>query len=145
MEQEHQQDLTGAGVPGNRLLFNLENKKRENLGLENSFVEGLLGDTSILDDLFNSHENSPRQLPKKVLSGPVAKAKQRPKDFWDILNEQNDDSLSKLTDLAVIETLCEKAPRTSASEGKEELETSLWKSNEKFLWKTFNSNDNDTK
>ncbi|XP_029413042.1 DNA excision repair protein ERCC-6-like 2 isoform X3 [Nannospalax galili] len=141
---EHQQDLTRTGVPGNAPLFQLGNKKVENPGSENTSMEGLLGDTSILDDLFYSHGNSPTKLPKEVLSGPVAKAKQRPKDFWDILNEQNDDSLSKLTDLAVIETLCEKVPSTAASKRGEELETSLWKSNEKFLWKTFNSNGNGT-
>lgn len=73
----------------------------------------------------------------------MEKAKQRPKDFWDILNEQNDDSLSKLTDLAVIETLCEKVPPAASSKRKEQLETSLWKSNENFLWKIINSNDTD--
>lgn len=138
-----QQDLTRTGTSRNGSLFKVENKKIENPALENASVVGLLGDTSILDDLFKSHGNSPTQLPKKVLSGPVEKAKQRPKDFWDILNEQNDDILSKLTNLAVIETLCEKVPPAASSKRKEELETSLWKSNENFLWKKFNSSDTD--
>lgn len=73
----------------------------------------------------------------------MAKAKQRPTDFWDILNEQKNDSLGKLTDLAVIETLCTKAPHTTASKRKEKLEASLWKANEKFLWKTFSSDVDD--
>ncbi|XP_032696375.1 DNA excision repair protein ERCC-6-like 2 isoform X1 [Lontra canadensis] len=138
-----QQDLTRTGISRNEPLFKVENKKLENPELGNTSVVGLLGDTSILDDLFKSHGNSPTQLPKKVLSGPMEKAKQRPKDFWDILNEQNDDSLSKLTDLAVIETLCEKVPLAASSKKKEELETSLWKSNDKFLWKKFSTSDTD--
>lgn len=135
----HQQDLTGACSSRNRPLSKLGNTGVENPVSERTPVEGLLGDTSILNDLFKNHGEGPTQLPKEVLSGPVAKARQRPKDFWDILNEQNDDSLSKLTDLAVIETLCTKAPRSTASKRKDELEASLWKANEKFLWKTFNS------
>nr|XP_044998719.1 DNA excision repair protein ERCC-6-like 2 isoform X1 [Jaculus jaculus] len=134
---EDQQALTSTGILRNTPLFKLENKKLENPALKTASVEGLLGDTSILDDLFKSHRNSPTQLPKRVLSEPVAKAKQRPKDFWDILNEQSDDNLSKFTDLATIETLCERAPSTASSRSKEELETSLWKSNDKFLWKPF--------
>ncbi|KAG8510615.1 DNA excision repair protein ERCC-6-like 2, partial [Galemys pyrenaicus] len=136
-----QQDPPRTGISQNGPLFKVKNKNIENPVLENTCVGGLLGDTSILDDLFKSHGNNPTQLPKKVLSEPVEKAKQRPKDFWDILNEQNDDSLSKLTDLAVIETLCQKVPLASSSKRKEELETSLWKSNEKFLWKKFNLGD----
>uniref|UniRef100_A0A2K6TPV0 ERCC excision repair 6 like 2 n=1 Tax=Saimiri boliviensis boliviensis TaxID=39432 RepID=A0A2K6TPV0_SAIBB len=137
------QDLTRTGVSRKEPLLKLENKKIENPVLEKTSVSSLLGDTSILDDLFKSHGNSPTQPPKKVLSRPMEKAKQRPKDFWDILNEQNDESLCKLTDLAVIETLCEKAPLAAPSTRREEPATSLWKSNEKFLWKKFNSSDTD--
>nr|XP_054376262.1 DNA excision repair protein ERCC-6-like 2 isoform X3 [Pongo abelii] len=138
-----QQDLTRMGISRKEPLLKLENEKIENPVLENTSVISLLGDTSILDDLFKSHGNSPTQLPKKVLSGPMEKAKQRPKDFWDILNEQNEESLSKLTDLAVIETLCEKAPLAAPSKRREEPATSLWKSNEKFLWKKFSLSDTD--
>ncbi|XP_035877375.1 DNA excision repair protein ERCC-6-like 2 isoform X2 [Phyllostomus discolor] len=140
---EDLQDLTGMSISRNEPPFKVENKNMKNPMLENTSVVGLLGDTSILDDLFKSHGNSPTRLPKKILSGPIEKAKQRPKDFWDILNEQNDDSLSKLTDLAMIETLCEKVPLAASSKRKEELETSLWKSNENFLWKKVNSSDTD--
>ncbi|XP_059780439.1 DNA excision repair protein ERCC-6-like 2 isoform X1 [Balaenoptera ricei] len=140
---KNRQNLTGLDVSRNGPLFKVENKKIENPVLENTSVVSLLGDTSILDDLFKSHGNSPTRLPKKVLSGPMEKAKQRPKDFWDILNEQNDESLSKLTDLAVIETLCEKVPSAASSKRKEDLEAPLWKSNEKFLWKKLNSTDTD--
>lgn len=137
-----QQGLTRMGISRNEPLLKLENKKIKNAVLEKISVVGLLGDTSILDDLFKSHGNGPTRLPRKILSGPMEKAKQRPKDFWDILNEQNDDSLSKLTDLAVIETLCDKVPLAAPSRNGEP-ETSLWKSNENFLWKKVNSSDAD--
>ncbi|KAI5236475.1 Dna Excision Repair Protein Ercc-6-Like 2 [Manis pentadactyla] len=135
-----QRDLTGMGV-STEPLYSVENRKIENVVLESTSVVGLLGDTSILDDLFKSQGNSPALLPRKVFSGPVEKAKRRPRDFWDILDEQNDDRLRKLTDLAAIETLCEKVPFAASSKKKEDLETSLWKSNEKFLWKKFNSSN----
>ncbi|KAM6169957.1 DNA excision repair protein ERCC-6-like 2 [Rhynchocyon petersi] len=132
--KKDQKDLTKMSAPRNGPPFTSDTNKTS--------VGALLGDTSILDDLFKSHEDSLTQLPKKVLPGPMEKAKQRPKDFWDMLNEQND-SLSKLTDLSVIETLCEKVPLAASSKRKEELETSLWKSNERFLWKKINSNNTD--
>ncbi|XP_040844802.1 DNA excision repair protein ERCC-6-like 2 isoform X3 [Ochotona curzoniae] len=135
-----QRDLPGTGLPGSR-LSRLENKAVENQAVDSTSVAGLLGDTSILDDLFKSHRSGPIRMPKRTPAGPVEKAKQRPKDFWDILNEQNTDSLSKLTDLATIETLCEKASRPAPSRAKGELEASLWKSNDKFLWKTFCPSD----
>ncbi|XP_043832837.1 DNA excision repair protein ERCC-6-like 2 isoform X2 [Dromiciops gliroides] len=136
-----QQDFTRTECSRSEPLLKSENKKIENQMLEDNTVVDLLGDTSILDDLFKSHGNSPTQLPREALSKPVEKAKQRPRDFWDILNEQNDDSLSKFTDLAVIEMLCEKAPLATASKRNEELEMPLWKSNEKFLWKKNETDD----
>lgn len=136
-----QQDLTGTDILRSESIFKVANRKVENAVLENTSVVRLLGDTSILDDLFKSHRNDPTQLPEKALSGPKGKAKQRPKDFWDILNEQNDDCLRKLTDLTVIETLCEKVPSATFSRRTEEPPTKLWKSNENFLWKKFNSSD----
>lgn len=141
--EAERENSPGAGSSRDRSLLKLENSRVENPASENAAVEGLLGDTSILNDLFKSCGEGPTQLPENILSGSVTKAKQRPKDFWDILNEQNDDSLSKLTDLAVIETLCTKAPRSTASKRKDELEAPLWKANEKFLWRTFNSEDDE--
>ncbi|XP_044535708.1 LOW QUALITY PROTEIN: DNA excision repair protein ERCC-6-like 2 [Gracilinanus agilis] len=136
-----QQDFTRTDCSRSEPLLKFENKKLENQTLEGNTVVDLLGDTSILDDLFKSHGDSTKQLPRKALSKPKEKPKQRPRDFWDILNEQNDDSLSKFTDLAVIETLCEKAPLATSTKRNEELEMSLWKSNEKFLWKKSDPND----
>ncbi|XP_075825490.1 DNA excision repair protein ERCC-6-like 2 isoform X2 [Microtus pennsylvanicus] len=134
----------GACSSRDRSLLKLGNSRVENPASEKAPVKGLLGDTSILNDLFKSCGEGPTQLPENILSGSVTKAKQRPKDFWDILNEQNDDSLSKLTDLAVIETLCTKAPRSTASKRNDKLEAPLWKANEKFLWKTSNSEDDES-
>ncbi|KAM9093956.1 DNA excision repair protein ERCC-6-like 2 isoform X1 [Sarcophilus harrisii] len=136
-----QQDFTRTDCSRSEPLLKSENKKIENQTLEDNTVVDLLGDTSILDDLFKSHGNNPTQLPRKALSKPMEKAKQRPRDFWDILNEQNDDSLSKFTDLAVIEMLCEKVPLATSTKRNEGLEMSLWKSNEKFLWKKNESDD----
>ncbi|XP_068944110.1 DNA excision repair protein ERCC-6-like 2 isoform X2 [Petaurus breviceps papuanus] len=136
-----QQDFTRTDCSRSEPLLKSENKKIENQTVKGSTVADLLGDTSILDDLFQSHGNDPTQLPRTALSKPVEKAKSRPRDFWDILNEQNDDSLSKFTDLAVIEMLCEKAPHAASTKRSEELEMSLWKSNEKFLWKKNETDD----
>ncbi|XP_060894756.1 DNA excision repair protein ERCC-6-like 2 isoform X1 [Labrus mixtus] len=58
------------------------------------------------------------------------------KDFWDILNEGNEESINRLTDPAEVQRVCintnfkvKKRP-----EGEEERKT-LWKTNDKFLWK----------
>lgn len=144
--EAERENSPGACSSRDRSLLKLGNSRVENpaSASEKAPVEGLLGDTSILNDLFKGCGEGPTQLPENVLSGSVTKAKQRPKDFWDILNEQNDDSLSKLTDLAVIETLCTKAPRSTASRRNDEREAPLWKANEKFLWKTSNSEDDES-
>lgn len=60
--------------------------------------------------------------------------KNKPKDFWDFLNKSNEEHVSALTDYSVIEKLCESAPLKSKGKGKE-CDGSLWKRNEKFLWK----------
>lgn len=144
--EAERENSPGACSSRDRSLLKLGNSRVENpaSASEKAPVEGLLGDTSILNDLFKGCGEGPTQLPENVLSGSVTKAKQRPKDFWDILNEENDDSLSKLTDLAVIETLCTKGPRSTASNRNHEREAPLWKANEKFLWKTSNSEDDES-
>lgn len=63
--RKDQQDLTGLGISRNGPIFKVENKTIENPVLEDTSGKSLLGDTSVLDDLFKSHENSPTQLPKK--------------------------------------------------------------------------------
>lgn len=111
--------------------------------LGNIFVVGLFGDIFIFDDFFKSYGNSFIRLLKKVFLGFMEKVKQRLKDFWDILNEQNDDSFSKFIDLAVIEIFCEKVFFVVFFKRKEQLEISFWKLNENFLWKIINLNDID--
>ncbi|XP_068614088.1 DNA excision repair protein ERCC-6-like 2 [Brachionichthys hirsutus] len=60
------------------------------------------------------------------------------KDFWDILNEGNEETINRLTDPAEVQRVCINTnvavrSRSGGAEGKES--TSLWKTNEKFLWK----------
>uniref|UniRef100_A0A8C8VJZ3 ERCC excision repair 6 like 2 n=1 Tax=Pelusios castaneus TaxID=367368 RepID=A0A8C8VJZ3_9SAUR len=135
-----QQDSEGTESPRKRSLSQSEKRERKTQTYKkNSFID-LLGDTSVLDDLFKSNGNRPTAL-RRSLSAPAEKAKERPKDFWDVLNEQNDESLRKLTDMAVIEELCERAPPSFLLKQQEVQESSLWKQNENFLWKKYNLSD----
>ncbi|XP_077200679.1 DNA excision repair protein ERCC-6-like 2 isoform X3 [Paroedura picta] len=136
-----QQNLKGTESPRKLSLSHSENSQTQ-ISKTNSFAD-VLGDTSILNDLFKSNGSRPKAPPKSVPSGCIEKAKSRPKDFWDILNEQNEDSLHKLTDMSTIEKLCETAPHVVLSKKKEEEEKSLWKKNDNFLWKKCNTNDLD--
>ncbi|KYO20697.1 DNA excision repair protein ERCC-6-like 2 [Alligator mississippiensis] len=134
-----QQDSEGTVSPRKRSLSQSENGEKL-FCKKNSFVD-LLGDTSILSDLFKSDGNRPTQLPRRFPSEPASKAKERPKDFWDMLNEENDESIGKLTDVAVIEKLCERAPLAALTKKEEACESSLWKKNENFLWKKYNATE----
>lgn len=64
-------------------------------------------------------------------STPVQASKHCHKDFWDILNEGNEESINRLTDPAEVQRVCISARDRSG----EEQSRSLWKTNEKFLWK----------
>uniref|UniRef100_A0A7M4ESU1 ERCC excision repair 6 like 2 n=1 Tax=Crocodylus porosus TaxID=8502 RepID=A0A7M4ESU1_CROPO len=134
-----QQDSEGTVSPRKRSLSQSENGEKL-FCKKNSFVD-LLGDTSILSDLFKSDGNRPTQLPRRFSSEPASKAKERPKDFWDMLNEENEESIGKLTDVAVIEELCERAPLVALTKKEEACESSLWKKNENFLWKKSNATE----
>ncbi|XP_053152672.1 DNA excision repair protein ERCC-6-like 2 isoform X2 [Hemicordylus capensis] len=136
-----QQNLKGTELPGKPFLSQSESRQAQ-MGKKNSFAD-VLGDTSILNDLFQSNANRPTELPRRSLSGPVEKAKTRSRDFWDMLNEQNEESIQKLTDVAVIEELCERAPLVALSKKAEEDKKSLWKKNDNFLWKKYNTTDTD--
>ncbi|XP_068093562.1 DNA excision repair protein ERCC-6-like 2 isoform X2 [Hyperolius riggenbachi] len=99
-------------------------------------VGDLLGDTSILDDLFSNSTNR-RSAPLPVRSPcdlSTAKPDRRAKDFWDILSDQSDESINRLTDLSVIEKVCETSVLPSVAK-KDDWNDSLWVSNKKFLWK----------
>ncbi|KAM4049432.1 DNA excision repair protein ERCC-6-like 2 [Anomaloglossus baeobatrachus] len=114
--------------------------KQENLPgkRKKDSVAGLLGDTSILDDLFNSQSNYRLGLgvpPTPSLCEPAATIpRQRSKDFWDILCEENDESINRLTDMSVIKKVCESSILPSVPK-KDSCNDSLWVKNEKFLWK----------
>lgn len=109
-----------------------QDKKKD----EANFVSDLLGDTSILDDLFsNATLRQSAALPVRTQYELItAKSKHRSKDFWDILSEQNDESINRLTDLSVIEKVCETSIVSSVAK-KEKWNDSLWVNNDKFVWK----------
>ncbi|XP_069084009.1 DNA excision repair protein ERCC-6-like 2 isoform X2 [Pleurodeles waltl] len=127
--------------PRRTLLQKIERNKAGCQVAEKNVIADLIGDTSILDDLFRSGSSSHTSPLRRPHSKPSAvKAKTRPKDFWDILNEQNDESLSKFTDISVVEEVCERASPTVPKK-KGEWDTSLWKKNENFLWKKYDPRD----
>lgn len=122
-------------------LQKIDGKKAGRQVAEKNVIADLIGDTAILDDLFRSPRSGHTTSLRLPHSKPSAvKAKTKPKDFWDILNEQNDESLSKLTDLSMVEEVCEQASPTVPKK-KEEWDTSLWKKNENFLWKKYDPRD----
>ncbi|XP_009872853.1 PREDICTED: DNA excision repair protein ERCC-6-like 2, partial [Apaloderma vittatum] len=140
---EGQQDSEGAQLPRKRSLSQSENGETEAQTCKKKSFVDLLGDTSILSDLFRNDGNVPAESPRRFPSGQVEKTKERPKDFWDMLNEQNEESLRKLTDIAVIEKLCERPTHPPVTEDREVYESSLWKKNESFLWKKYSPDYSD--
>ncbi|XP_063176031.1 DNA excision repair protein ERCC-6-like 2 isoform X3 [Chroicocephalus ridibundus] len=140
---EGQQESKGTQLPRKRSLSQSENEERKAQTCKKKSFVDLLGDTSILNDLFRNGGDRPTESPRRLSLGQVEKSKERPKDFWDMLNEQNEESLRKLTDIAVIEKLCESAPHPPGTEEREVCESSLWKKNENFLWKRYSPDDSD--
>ncbi|XP_013925092.1 PREDICTED: DNA excision repair protein ERCC-6-like 2 isoform X2 [Thamnophis sirtalis] len=136
-----QLNLKGTLSPQKRLMSDSASSQAEIC--QKNAVADLLGDTSILNDLFTSNENSPAERPRRPLNGPAEKAATRPKDFWDMLNEENEECLQRLTDVTAIEKLCERPSFTSLFKEKKESEKSLWKENDNFLWKIDKKPDTD--
>ncbi|KAM9330721.1 LOW QUALITY PROTEIN: DNA excision repair protein ERCC-6-like 2 [Gastrophryne carolinensis] len=105
-------------------------------------VSDLLGDTSILNDLFSiPATRRPASLPvRNQCELPNTRSERSSKDFWDILSEQSYESVNKLTDLSVIEKVCE-TPFSPSTSKKDNWNDSLWVNNKKFLWRkdTYNS------
>uniref|UniRef100_A0A8C8M2Q0 DNA excision repair protein ERCC-6-like 2 n=1 Tax=Oncorhynchus tshawytscha TaxID=74940 RepID=A0A8C8M2Q0_ONCTS len=111
----------------------------------------LLGDTSILDDLLRPRSKAssePQRAFSKTstsrnvfipTSHSATPASCHPTtDFWDILEEGNEERINKLTDPSEVERVCESASvraRGGTGGGEEKGNTSLWKRNDKFLWK----------
>lgn len=89
--------------------------------------------TGLFDSLSSpsSHTPSTHQV-----SAPVQTAKQSRKDFWDILNEGSEESINRLTDMAEVQRVCVNTDFSAKRRSREVEESkSLWKTNEKFLWK----------
>ncbi|XP_057688552.1 DNA excision repair protein ERCC-6-like 2 [Corythoichthys intestinalis] len=123
---------------------------------QTSLLTELLGDTSILDDLLKpKSKGSPKKTSSSDLTSPPLSRNdldihsgpcdrhvtQRPtsrggrKDFWDILNEDNEESINKLTDLDEVRRLCINTNLAARTHFVEEDSKNLWKTNDKFLWK----------
>ncbi|KAL2079540.1 hypothetical protein ACEWY4_025284 [Coilia grayii] len=105
----------------------------------NSLITDLLGDTSILDQLFKPKRKAECADRSPSASSSLAphtdrKAKGRSKDLWDILSEGNEESINKLTDLTQIEKICS-ASTSPVKRDSQSTESPLWRKNEKFLWK----------
>ncbi|XP_071374423.1 DNA excision repair protein ERCC-6-like 2 [Centroberyx affinis] len=75
--------------------------------------------------------------PTHLVTPPRQTSKGSRKDFWDILNEGNEESINRLTDLSEVERVCVNTNFTARTRSGEEERKSvgLWKTNEKFLWK----------
>ncbi|XP_072215443.1 DNA excision repair protein ERCC-6-like 2 isoform X2 [Excalfactoria chinensis] len=139
---EGQQDPEVAELPRKRSPSLSENGEKRAETDKKSFVD-LLGDTSVLNVLFRNGGEKPTESPRRIPLEQLEKSKERPKDFWDMLNEQNEESLRKLTDMTVIEDLCERTPHPPLTGKREVCENSLWKENENFLWRRYSSDDSD--
>ncbi|XP_018413367.1 PREDICTED: DNA excision repair protein ERCC-6-like 2 [Nanorana parkeri] len=118
--------------------------KQEKVKNKAKSVSDLLGDTSILDDLFsNSTLRQASALPVRTQCDSVTtKFRHRTKDFWDILTEQNDESINRLTDLSVIEKACETSIVPSVAK-KETWNDSLWVNNDNFVWKKYETSNSE--
>lgn len=106
-----------------------------------SSLAELIGDTSILDDLLkpkSRRAQSEESVASPKPNGPVAQkaqTKARCKDFWDILNEGNEESINRLTDPAEVQKACVNTKFAAGGRSAEGERKSLWKTNENFLWK----------
>lgn len=128
--------------------------------LQRSFLTDLIGDTSILDDLLKPRSRGAQGTPPcpSLKTGPTtpftprrtfstdsgsspspntkrAPPKGSRKDFWDLLTEGNEESLNRLTDPAEVRRVCINTTFAAGSRSAETESSSLWKTNEKFLWK----------
>lgn len=152
---------TKPAVPGSELKPNSSSRTGGNTkGREGSpspsrqsFLAELIGDTSILDDLLKPKSRSTqsarpseeKHLPKsspaeESVASPKPNAQKAPtkarcKDFWDILNEGNEESINRLTDPTEVQKACVNTNFAAGGRSAEGERKSLWKTNENFLWK----------
>ncbi|XP_061586014.1 DNA excision repair protein ERCC-6-like 2 [Cololabis saira] len=85
-------------------------------------------ETSLPDP--SSHTQTTRQVTE-----PTQTAKGTRKDIWDILNEGNEERINRLTDPEEVQRVCIKTNFASRPWSEQKEGKSLWKTNEKFLWK----------
>lgn len=86
-------------------------------------------DPGVKDSLSSSSSHTPSQPTHQAAS------KGSRKDFWDILNEGNEECINRLTDLAEVQRVCINTNFAARTQSVEDESKSLWKTNEKFLWK----------
>uniref|UniRef100_A0AAX7UYH1 Excision repair cross-complementation group 6-like 2 n=1 Tax=Astatotilapia calliptera TaxID=8154 RepID=A0AAX7UYH1_ASTCA len=126
-----------------RISETLQREQRENsqppsISTNRSYLTELIGDTSILDDLLKPKPKSTQHIPKTPPVAPVTRAsKGSRKDFWDILNEGNEESINRLTDLEEVQRVCITTNFAARTVSAEKDSKSLWKTNDKFLWKKY--------
>ncbi|XP_061623791.1 DNA excision repair protein ERCC-6-like 2 isoform X2 [Phyllopteryx taeniolatus] len=123
---------------------------------QNCILTELLGDTSILDDLLKpKFKGSSPKRSTSVRASPCpsrsslninnsdtcdsfptqqTQLRRGRKDFWDILNEGNEESINRLTDLDEVQRVCVNTNLAARPHSVEENK-SLWKTNDRFLWK----------
>lgn len=145
---------TSENVQGQRENVRTPSTPKQNTptSLHSSFLTDLIGDTSILDDLLKPKSRRVQRTPACPSVGTLpatpftpgrnfstdsnatqTSSKGSRKDFWDILTEGDEESFNRLTDPAEVRRVC---INTKFAAGSRETEgNSLWKINEKFLWK----------
>ncbi|KAK5871050.1 hypothetical protein PBY51_003952 [Eleginops maclovinus] len=85
------------------------------------------GAAGLIDSISSPNTNNP-PTPQVVSKG-------NRKDIWDILKEGNEESINRLTDPAEVQRVCVNTHIAARRRSGKEERQSLWKPNEKFLWK----------
>ncbi|KAJ8285200.1 hypothetical protein GJAV_G00023450 [Gymnothorax javanicus] len=87
---------------------------------EHFLLTDLLGDTSVLDDLFRprARAGAPGPSTSAPTRPPQSSRKTCRKDFWDILNDGDEESLNQLADLSRAERICRGAGVTVSRKAK---------------------------
>uniref|UniRef100_A0A669F5M9 Excision repair cross-complementation group 6-like 2 n=1 Tax=Oreochromis niloticus TaxID=8128 RepID=A0A669F5M9_ORENI len=134
--------IAGGGLGGDRsslrMSETLQREQRENsqppsISTNRSYLTELIGDTSILDDLLKPKPKSTQHIPKTppVIETTARASKGSRKDFWDILNEGNEESINRLTDPEEVQRVCITTNFAARTVSVEKDSKSLWKTNEK--------------
>ncbi|KAM6931370.1 DNA excision repair protein ERCC-6-like 2 [Xenentodon cancila] len=79
----------------------------------------------------SSHTQTAHQEPDE----PPQTSKATRKDIWDILNEGNEERINRLTDPEEVQRVCIRTNFAARRWSEQKEGKSLWKTNEKFLWK----------